>query len=379
MSRKILIFTHSASGHHPEYLHHLYMGILERENVEAVIAVPAYFQERQSLFKWPACSRISFDLIPTEKVSWGDGKWYKRNYRFAKLIRYYAQKHHPDEVFLIDPMMCMPYLAFMIPGGINISGILYGIYMYRWKELSCPRKMAELVWHWLLAKRRCFKNIFVLNDMDSAEHFNGVYHSSHFRALPDPVLPLVPSSEGYLEKYHIPQSRRIMFHFGSFGKKKGTLEILKSALLIPHDEQSQYCFVFAGCVQESIKNEFYRLKAEAERTQVQCLVFDEFCSYEFIGNWCRACDAILVPYLMAYNSSGCIGYAAQCNKPVIGPSYGLLGKLIHTYQLGIQLDEITPQALVKAYRSVSTFHCDGTAYLQDNSVEAFAKAILTDA
>jgi glycosyltransferase involved in cell wall biosynthesis len=376
MNRKILIFTHSAAGHHPEYLHHLYMGIIEYEGLEAVIAVPEYIQSRRSLFDWPECKRITFDFIPDEKVSWGDGKWYKRNYRFAKMVRYYAQKHRPDEVFLLDPMMCMPYLAFMIPRGICVSGIIYGIYLYRWRELSWLRRLAELAWHWLLAKRQCFKTVFILNDTDSAEHFNQTYHSSHFRPLPDPVLPLPPPEIDFRDKYHISPERSILFHFGSFGKKKGTLEILQSALGLPEEEQQRYCFVFVGCVQSAIREDFYRLKAELEQTNVQCLVFDEFCSYQFIGDWCRTCDSILVPYLMAYNSSGCIGYAAQCNKPVIGPSYGLLGKLIRKYSLGLQLDEITPQSLLEAYRSIPSFICDGSAYLRDNSVAAFQNTIL---
>lgn len=376
MNKKLLIFTHSASGHHPEYLHHLYTGIEERIELEAVFVVPEYFQKRKSLFEWPICERISFDYMPDELVSWGDGKWYKRNYRFAKLVRNYTQKHHPDEVFMLDPMMYMPYLAFMMPNGIKYSGILYGIYTYRWEELSYPRRFAELLWHWLLARKECFKNIFVLNDADSVQYFNIVYHTKHFQFLPDPIQSIPNQKEDFRKKFKIRNERKILLHFGSFGKKKGTLEILRSALSLSNDEQENYCFVFAGCVQDAIKEEFYRLKNEVDDTKVQCFVFDEFCSYQFIADWCRVSDAILVPYLMAYNSSGCIGYAAQCNKPVIGPSYGLLGKLIRKYELGIVMDKITPFTLSNAYKNISLYHCDGRAYIQDNSVQEFQKVIL---
>lgn len=118
------------------------------------------------------------------------------------------------------------------------------------------------------------------------------------------------------------------------------------------------------------------MKEEVDKADIQCLVFDEFCSYQFIADWCRACEAILVPYLMAYNSSGCIGYAAQCDKPVIGPSYGLLGRLIKKYNLGIMIDKITPQTLISAYRNIRSFHCDGNVYMRGNSVLEFQKAIL---
>ncbi|OPZ14859.1 MAG: hypothetical protein BWZ05_02311 [Bacteroidetes bacterium ADurb.BinA245] len=270
----------------------------------------------------------------------------------------------------------MPYLAFMIPKGVKVSGIVYGIYLYRWQELSLSRKCAEVAWHFLLGKRNCFQDIFILNDAESATHFNRMFHSNHFKYLPDPFLPLPESQEDYREKFGIPPERKVFYHFGSFGKKKGTLEILKSTLKIPNSEQKNYCFVFAGCVQPSIKEEFYNLIEQVRQTDVQCLVFDEFCTYEFLAGWCQACDAVLVPYLLAYNSSGCIGYAAQCNKPVIGPVYGLLGKLIRQYGLGLQLEKITSGNLCKAYIDVQTVMINSHHYLVDNTIEKFCKTIL---
>lgn len=376
--KRLLFFSQSANGHYPEYLHHLYIGISKRSNCQAVIVVPASFEGKKKLLDWPECPRIEFDLIPDEQVSWGDGKWYKRNYRFARLVRQYALKHAPDEIIMMDLMICMPYLAFLIPGPIKLSGILYGIYLYRWNELSLLRRGAELFWHWLMAKRSCFNRIFVLNDADSAKHFNHVYHTERFQYLPDPFLPLPVTGEDFREKYGIGDDRKIYFHFGSFGKKKGTLEILNSILLIPEEEQDQYCFVFAGCIQDVIRKDFERLLTEIRKSKVLCLVFNEFCSYEFLGCWCHACDAILLPYLMAYNSSGCIGYAAQFNKPVIGPAYGLLGKLIRQYALGVSLQLISPEKLVQAYHDVVDFSCQGKEYLMHNSVEQFYQVIIQD-
>lgn len=375
--KKILIFTHSASGHHPEYLHHLYLGVVERQGIEAVFVVPLYFQEKRKLFSWPECDRISFDYIPDKEVSWGDGKWYKRNYRFTKVLKSYTLKHQPEEIFMIDPMMCMPYLAFIMPRGAKISGILYEIYQYRWKSLSFPRKIAALIWHWLLAKNNCFKTLFLLNDSTTVEYNNHTYHTNHFCYLPDPFMPLRQPAYDFRQKFRIDSNRRILFHFGSFGRKKGTLEILKSVLTLSNDEQKEYCFVFAGCIQSSIHDEFYYLSNLIKaKTTVQLFVFDEFCSYDFLAGWCAACDAILVPYLEAYNSSGCIGYAAQFMKPVVGPNYGLLGKLIKDFNLGIQIANIETEQLIEAYHKVKNAKVDGTSYLKENTVEAFCQVIL---
>lgn len=376
---RMLFFTNSSGGHHPEYLHHLYQGVTLCQEIEAVFVVPRSMQEKQNLFTWTDCNRISFDYVPDDDLSWGDGKWYKRNYRFAKVLRKYVKKHHPDEVFMLDPMICMPYLAFMVPKGTKVSGILYEIYQYRWPSLSYCRKAAALLWHWLLGKRKCFKNIFLLNDGETSQRDNQIYHTDHFRYLPDPYIPLPQPKEDFRQKYVIPQNRSIFLHFGSMGRKKGTLEILRSIACLPKEEQEKYCFVFAGCIQPVVHDEFYqRVKDLRANSSTQILVFDQFCSYEFLAGWCAACDAILVPYLEAYNSSGCIGYAAQFNKPVIGPEYGLLGKLIKEYQLGVQVPEMDTPHLLDAYKEVRRYTINGVEYLQENSVENFCSAIFSD-
>lgn len=377
--KKLLVFSHSAGGHHPEYLHHLYHGVVKEGKIEAIFVVPRCFQEKKGLFPWEACDRISFDYVPDEALSWGDGKWYKRNYRFAMVMQKYVKIHHPDEVFMLDPMICMPYLAFMVHRGTKVSGILYEIYQYRWHSLSYFRKIAALLWHWLLGRRKCFKNIFLLNDAETAQRDNQIYHTEHFRYLPDPYIPLPKPKEDFRQKYAISPTRKTFLHFGSMGRKKGTLEILESISCLSRDEQEKYCFVFAGCIQPVIHDEFYqRINDLKFSSSIQIFVFDQFCSYEFLAGWCAACDAILVPYLEAYNSSGCIGYAAQFNKPVIGPEYGLLGKLIKEYQFGVQVPEVDTPHLLDAYKEVHRYAINGVKYLQENSVENFCSAIFSD-
>lgn len=374
--KKILIFSHSANGHYPEYIHHLYCGIMNCHDLEAVICVPEFFKKQRQLMSWEDCDRITFDYAPDEKLSWGDGKWYKRNLRFSLVLRSFAKKHKPDHIIMIDPMICMPFLPFLVPGKVSVSGILYGIFLYRLHELSKLRKAAELVWHYILGKHKKFSRIFTLNDGAAARFFNKKYKTERFLKLPDPFLPLPDTEENFCQKYGILPEQKVFFHFGSFGKKKGTLEILKSILLLSEEEQKKYVFVFAGVVQAGIRDEFYELYSKIQITGCKILVFNEFCSYEFLGGWCRACDVILVPYLMAFNSSGCIGYAAQFNKPVIGPAYGLLGKLIKKNSLGICLEKISPETLTAAYEKMEDIFCNGDLYLSKNTVELFCNRML---
>ena len=378
MNLKLMVFSNSANGHFPEYIHHIYIGISKRSHLSAVFVVPENFKTKLPLFNWPECERISFDYVSDSLLSWGDGTWYKRNYRFTRLLRSYAKKHNPSDILVLDLMLYMPYISFMLPKRIKISGILYEIYQYRWPVLTFPRKLATLVWHWIFAKCKCFKNVFLLNEYTMAEYNNNKYDTQHFRYLPDPFYPLPVPPEDFRDKYKIDKNKKIFFHFGSFGRKKGTIEILKSIYKLSKEEQNIFCFVFAGCIQSVIREEFYQwMEQIRQNTITKILIFDEYCSYDFFAGWCSACDAILVPYLEAYNSSGCIGYAAQFSKPVIGPSYGLLGKLISDYGLGIQIPSINTENLHQAYHKVINTHINGLPYLNQNTVDEFQKFILS--
>ena len=81
---------------------------------------------------------------------------------------------------------------------------------------------------------------------------------------------------------------------------------------------------------------------------VKFFVFFVFCYYEFLYNFCYSCDCILIPYKNPNQSSGVIGYASLFQKPVIGPSQGLLGRLIKEYKLGDTIDNISPSCLKSA-------------------------------
>ncbi len=367
-----LIYAHSSTGHYPEYIHHLYTGICKRENIRAIFVVPAAFRQKMAMFEWPVCDRIQWDFVPDEELPWS--AWYKRNFQFCRVLCRKIRQYHPDESIVLNLEMLMPFLAWMAPRRTKISGILYEIYPYRWNSLSSWRKMAAVVWHRLYAKLSQFHHVFTLNDKSAANFFNHRWHTDHFRFLPDPFNPIrITAPEDFRQKYAL-GDKKIILHFGSMGRKKGTLEILKAILAMPKEEASRYAFVFAGVVQPVIRDEFYQLYEKA-KSAAKILVFDEFCSYEFIGNWCAACDAILLPYLETYNSSGCIGYAAQFGKPVIAPRSGLLGKLVRKNCLGILMNDVSSESIRCALGEIEKAKISRD-YLSTNSVENFCHHIL---
>lgn len=373
--KKQLIFSQSVSGHYLEYIHHLYMGAIPLSDVEVIFVVPQYFSEQKKLLEWPPCDHISWELVPDEKLPWGS--WLVRSYHYSRVLRDAIKKYKPDSLFLLNIMLAMPLLPFLACGKVKISGIIYGIYLYRWNDLSLIRKIAEVFWHLLLVRGPRMDRLYILNDRTAARYCNRLYHTGHFRFLPDPYMPCQIEEQDFRKNYEIPKCKKVFLHFGSFGLKKGTLLILETIISLSEEEAADNVFVFAGQVQDIIKPKFNELLAKA-RLRTTVMVFDGFCSYDVLANWCRACDAILIPYLLTYNSSGCIGYAAQFRKPVIATDSGLLGKLVRRYHLGIALKATTPTGLRQAFSEVDNWQSDGDSYLYDNNPDSFSKTIYSN-
>ena len=57
---RILVFDSVLSGHHLEYIHHIYLGAIQRPEIEYVFAVPEneWFQVKDNQ-EWPIANNIS--------------------------------------------------------------------------------------------------------------------------------------------------------------------------------------------------------------------------------------------------------------------------------------------------------------------------------
>ena len=162
--------------------------------------------------------------------------------------------------------------------------------------------------------------------------------------------------------------------FRGLDGRKGTIDILKSIIASKKGELKDSCFVFAGRINKNTLNDFYDLLSVAkEKTRI--LVFDQFCSYDFLWNLCYSCDVILMPYHLTSLSSGILGYAAVFNKPVIGPDNGLIGNLIKKYELGISTQFPLKPEIYNNHIYNSEKGC--SLYVITNSVKKFREEIFS--
>lgn len=373
---RTLIFDSSVTGHHLEYLHHYYMEAIGHTDEEYVIMVPNDFIKVKKEYDWPYSSNISFFYIPEEdEILLKETNFYKLGWNTSKILQRAVRKIKPDRVLLTMLMQFIPFIIFLLPRNVRVRGIMYKIYLYEVHRMGKLRLAAERLRFWLAARSSKIEQIFVLNDEDSARTFNTLYSTSKFRSLPDPV-PSVDFSKvkSVREELGVSPVEKLYLHFGGLDGRKGTIDILKSIIASKKGELKDSCFVFAGRINKNTLNDFYDLLSVAkEKTRI--LVFDQFCSYDFLWNLCYSCDVILMPYHLTSLSSGILGYVAVFNKPVIGPDNGLIGNLIKKYELGISTQFPLKPEIYNNHIYNSEKGC--SLYVITNSVKKFREEIFS--
>lgn len=369
-----LIFEPTLSGHHLEYLHHYYVGALERKDNNYIFIVPNSFVQISDKYEWAEASHIEFRYIDEKfNALLSVSNIYLRGLNASRVLSHYVKMFCPEEVILTMLMQFIPFIAFLLPRSVRVRGIMYKIYLYEQHKMSWTRLLAEKLRFWIAARSKVIDSVFVLNDEDSAKRFNDIYHTEKFRFLPDPV-PQVDMATVRNIRYElgVPDNNILYIHFGGLDNRKGTLDILKAIIAAQSEILKGKSFVFAGKQKEALRKEFYPL-LEVACKRAQVLVYDEFCSYEFLYNLCYSCDVVLMPYYLTNLSSGVLGYAALFKKPVIGPNEGLIGNLINKYQLGVATSIPISSG---SFDYVPSSQGDQSVYVNKNQLESFINLIL---
>lgn len=369
-----MLFEPDISGHHIEYIHHIYVMARSKSECRYIFVVPENFDICNTQYNWPEANNIEFDYIPISDIDRLKGcNLVKSSYRHSKLLSRYVNKFKVSHVFLISLIFYIPFLPFLVSKKVNVIGILYKIYLYEWNSYSWHRKALEILKYKTISFNNCIKTVFVLNDSPSAELFNKLYKTNKFNFLIDPYNNFSYAPHDLRKEMGIPDNKQVFIHMGAMNMRKGTLTILKSIALMSQKERDKFALVIAGVVRSEIKKEFYELY-NFLKDSCQIIVYDEFCSREFMSDLCFTCDCMLIPYGVTAQSSGLIGYAAYYHKPVIGPGSGLVGKLIRTYRLGTHIKDVNPNSLAKAMTDFESYRTD-SPYCEYATIDKFQKQI----
>lgn len=368
-----IIFESSIKGHVLEYLHNIYMYAIHSED-NFVFLLSHSFEESKSNLHWPKSENVSFHFITdTEAAKCNQPSVLKSALERSRCIRKYAKELKADNVFLIFLIRTMPFLPFYLPRKTKASGIIYSIPLYK-SELSRGQNIKNKIIYRLFARKKSISNIFMLNDSRSAVHYNDKYGTDKFRYLTDPIPEIDMSQvKDMREELGISVGNTVYLQFGSIDSRKNSLNILRALTLMTPEELKGKTFIFMGKLYPNIKEEFNKLVSELS-DKVQIIVNEGFVSYEYLNSMCYTVDVILTIYNNVEMSSGSIGYAAYFDKTVIGPSAGLLGNLIKDNNLGITIDNITPENIKQTL--LADVKPQENNYKVTHSVKVFSETIL---
>ncbi|MRX38749.1 hypothetical protein GJU43_05650 [Flavobacterium sp. LC2016-23] len=379
MNKVTIVFDYSVDGHHLEYLNHIYNDCINKESEKFIFIVPEAFKLVSNKLVWPTSQNVKIVFIDSVNFQKFKENGIKRSFYLCQYLKTQIKKYDATDVFLISLMEFMPFLSILINKKTKISGIIYLIYLYRWKGSTMLSKISDAFKYILFSRSGVFKNIFLLNDTVAPIYLNRKFKTSKFKYLPDPFMPL--SNTGAVDlrnELNISKEKIVCLHFGALTERKGTLGILQSILEMNPEKAKRYSFIFAGKVSHDIKDVFYSLVDDTSKL-TEIIIYDEYVDYDFLGSLCLISNYILIPYKNTEQSSGVISYAAQFKVPVVAPRLGLLGKIIKRNKLGILLDNSSSESIKEFLNNSEDYNFFmNTNYLENNQVSKFVNLIFKE-
>lgn len=368
--KKILISTAFIGGHQLEYLHHLYIGAVERPENEYVFLVPENFHKDSKALSWiPQVPNISFYIIKSTQTT-NSRNIFKKAYYNVKILSFYIKKYQVTDVILISLMDYIPFLPFFVSKRVRVTGIIYRIYLYDWKKESILRKLKDALIITMYNRFKLFYKIMVLNDSPAAMYMNKYFKTDKYKYLPDPI-PLLPTYRGcnIREELGISSSKTLLLHPGGMLPYKGSLNILKALDKLDMSCCDKIAVIFAGRA-KAIQPTFDQMLVKI-KNKVQVLYIEGYISFEKMADLFVSCDFVLIPYTTNNKSSGIVGNAAFYQKPVVVAKGGVIGKMVKKGKLGIMLESPTVDNIVDFLENIPAPSIIKSIYSENHSVKHF--------
>jgi len=228
----------------------------------------------------------------------------------------------------------------------NFSGRIGGIYhrprFLGQSRTSLGRLMKRRGFYRLLGDG-FFRQLLMLDEFLVSD-----LQQSHPKAplffLPDPCPDdFQGDSRLARDKLGLPPAKKMLLFFGVGSRRKGLGVAVDAMLALPAD--SDVLLFVAG--QQQLKGALKNKLQDLVR-QRRAMVLDRYVSSDE-EKWCfQAADAVLLPYLNHFGTSGVLSRAAATNKFIIASDEQLVGRLVRENGLGSVFKSGDPQALASA-------------------------------
>jgi glycosyltransferase involved in cell wall biosynthesis len=252
-----------------------------------------------------------------------------------------------------------------------------------------PRFLAKPVWSpdrnlkfpgfQRLLRQDFWRQLLFLDEFLTAE-LQSAYPSSPIFFLPDPCPPAYDGdSVAARSKLQIPADRRILLFYGTGARRKGLHLAVEAILQLPPELPA---FLLCAGEQNPVGKSAASLAQLVRQNRARLL--DRYVSDEEERMCFAACDAVLLPYLNHFGTSGVLSRAVSAAKPIIVSDEQLLGRLAREHQLGLVFPPGNVLALRNAIRRViqlsaeeaERFAVAARHYARTYSRDAFRVALL---
>jgi glycosyltransferase involved in cell wall biosynthesis len=263
-----------------------------------------------------------------------------------------------------------------------LRGRLSGVYFrprFLLNPVWPPGNLIKTIGFTRLLKKHWFKNIYLMDEyLFSRIQDRPIDQSFHF--LPDPWSgDFSQPMDRAREILKIPLDKFVFLNYGIGDKRKG-LHLVIRAMLETSDKSRLYLL----CAGQISKNSNIRNGLERLETSGHAKVLNRYVSdVEEALCFCAA-DAVLLPYINHFGSSGVLSLAAGAGKMVIASDDGLVGRRVLEHKLGLLFSSGNTKALGKSMSQAMSlsrsdrdqFHNSALEYALSCNREAFRQALL---
>ncbi len=277
---------------------------------------------------------------------------------------------------------CWRRAAFGMNPPAQLHGRMGGIY-HRPRFLVAPRWSPNRILKRIGFRRlltRAWLGQLLLVDEFLTSDLQAEFPGAPVFFLPDPCPPgYDQDSTKARSQLQVPLDKRVFLFYGTGHRRKGLHLVVEAMLGLPPEEP-----VFLLCVGELKPEGQVAEGLEQLIEQRRARLIDRYVSIMEEKLSFAACDAVLLPYVNHFGTSGVLSRAMAAGKMVIASDQQLLGRLTSEHHLGqvfpsgnaVSLRERLKEAGRMSAEQLASWKPAACRYAQRYSREAFRKSLL---
>jgi len=355
--QKTMAFEIETGGHHASYIRNFAQQWSENLKPHQIhfVVTPDFFQKHSDVveliesLQTEAVQIHAITLTENDQLKGGLNRIFKGWNLFCK----YASQLKVDRGLLMysDHFQIPMLIGQASPCPVSCiyfrPTFHYGVlenYHPTWKQRLAAWRKKTIVKQ--LLKLKQMDVLFSLDSLAVDFIKNNFSTTASVRQLPDSFVRYQTTEEQLAElrsELLIESDRKVCMLLGVMDSRKGPIQLLDAAQLLPENLQKKLCLLLVGSLHAEIKDEVVKKVADLqEKTSIQVVLKDAYVSDTVVQRYYELSDVALTTYQRHMGMSSALIRAALAGVPVLSSDYGLMGELVKREKLGITVDTEAP-------------------------------------